>query len=203
MDGDLADLPRLVALKQQYKTFLYLDEAHSFGVLGKNGFGLAESLGLVDEVDFIVGTFGKVLASLGAFVVCNAVFKQYLVNKARSLIYSTALPPVNVLWTKFVLDRFPEFAARRAHLQVMANQLRTAILDAGMQTMGSCHIVPLVLGSNENAVRYSEQLKTKGFWAMPVRTPTVPEGTARIRFSLSSALSDEDVAALCDAIRSA
>jgi len=201
MDGDLADLNRLVELKKQYHTFLYLDEAHSFGVFGPNGLGLAEQLGLIQEVDFIVGTFGKVLASLGAFVICNAVFKRYLVNKARSLIYSTALPPINVYWTRFVFDHFAEFAQRRAHLQVMADRLRNTISEAGLKTMGNCHIVPLVLGSNENAVLYSAQLKSKGIWAMPVRTPTVPEGTARIRFSLSSALTDQDVDFLCKTIK--
>lgn len=200
MDGDLADLQRLVELKKQYNAFLYLDEAHSFGVFGPNGLGLAEDLGLLEEVDFLVGTFGKVLASLGAFVICNSIFKKYLVNKARSLIYSTALPPINVLWTKFIFDRFDQFAERRRHLQSMADRLRSCIASAGLTTMGSCHIVPLVLGSNENAVRYSAQLKTKGIWAMPVRTPTVPEGTARIRFSLSSALTDGDVDFLCKTI---
>lgn len=181
MDGDVVDLNKLVALKNKYDYFLYIDEAHALGTRGVNGYGYAEELGLRDEVDFIVGTFGKALASVGAFVVCKEVYKQYLVNYSRSLIYSTALPPINLAWTKFIFERLPEFTQQREKLDSIRLEF-SKLINAASQS----NIIPYIIGGNKDALRYSDLLRKEGFNALPIRYPTVPNGTARLRFSLSA-----------------
>ena len=109
MDGDTADLQQLCEIKKEFDAFLYVDEAHAVGVRGTNGLGCCEEQACVEDIDFIVGTFGKALASQGAFVICEQLFRDYLINTQRSLIFTTALPPVNVAWTRFVLNRLPDF----------------------------------------------------------------------------------------------
>ena len=188
MDGDKADLQKLVDIKNRYTAFLYIDEAHAVGAVGKNGLGCVEASGLIPEVDFIVGTFGKALASVGAFVVCDQVFKDYLVNKARTLIFTTALPPINLAWTSFVMNRLPDFGDRREAL---------ATLSAGfsqlLQVNSKSHIVPYLVGENHEAIMCSKKLKKEGFNVLPIRYPTVPKGTARLRFSLNSNLTIEQL----------
>lgn len=111
MDGDVADLKQLVQLKKQFpNTYLYVDEAHAIGVYGQNGLGIAERDNLIAEIDLLVGTFGKALASVGAYAVCNQVLKECLINQMRPLIFSTALPPFNVAWTYFIFERLPQFS---------------------------------------------------------------------------------------------
>ena len=103
MDGDVAPLDRLVDLKKRYPgVMLYVDEAHGIGVRGKNGLGVAEEQGCLKDIDFLCGTFGKALASVGAYVVCSEVMRSFLVNRMRTFIFTTALPPLNVAWTKFI-----------------------------------------------------------------------------------------------------
>ncbi len=130
MDGDCADLTQLVALKQRYpQVMLYVDEAHAIGVLGEKGLGLAEQQGCINQIDILVGTFGKALGSMGAYVICDQVIRDYLVNKMRPLIFSTALPPFNVAWTHFVFQQLPHLQAERAHLAQLSQHLRQAIVD--------------------------------------------------------------------------
>lgn len=192
MDGDVVDLLELCDLKKEYDAFLYVDEAHAIGVRGTNGLGCCEEQACVDDIDFIVGTFGKAFASIGAFVVCSGLFKDFLVNTQRTLIFTTALPPVNVAWTRFVLNRMPDFYNYRLKLAEKAEQLRGVLEAAGFETRGNSHIVPFLCGSNENSVYMSELLRDNGFFALPVRYPTVPKNEARIRFSLNAAIPDED-----------
>ena len=192
MDGDTADLQELCDLKKEYDAFLYVDEAHAVGVRGTNGLGCSEEQGCIDDIDFIVGTFGKAFASYGAFVVCDELFKDYLVNTQRSLIFTTALPPVVVAWTRFVLNRMPDFFPYRLKLTEIAEQLRTTLSERGFETRGDSHIVPFLCGSNENSVYMSELFQDNGFFVLPVRYPTVPKNEARIRFSLNAAIPEED-----------
>lgn len=125
MDGDTADLTRLVALKKAYpKVWLYVDEAHAFGVRGANGLGLAEEQDCMEAIDFLCGTFGKALASVGAYVVCRKELREYLVNKMRTFIFTTALPPLNMAWTFFLLERLSCWKQRRAHLASLSVRLK-------------------------------------------------------------------------------
>ena len=200
MDGDVADLQELCDLKREYDTFLYVDEAHAVGVRGTNGLGCCEEQGCIDDIDFIVGTFGKAFASYGAFVVCDEMFRDFLVNTQRSLIFTTALPPVNVAWTRFILNRMPDFYSYRMKLSGIAEQLRTTLANRGFETRGDSHIVPFLCGSNENSVYMSELFQDNGFFVLPVRYPTVPKNEARIRFSLNAAIPEEDYDCLMEFI---
>ncbi|HDR1103404.1 TPA: 8-amino-7-oxononanoate synthase [Pasteurella multocida] len=188
MDGDCADLTQLVALKRRYpQVMLYVDEAHAIGVLGEKGLGLAEQQGCINQIDILVGTFGKALGSMGAYVICDQVIRDYLVNKMRPLIFSTALPPFNVAWTHFVFQQLPHLQAERAYLAQLSQHLRQAIVDIFQVPMPSesC-IVPYILGDNELTVRTAQRLQQQGYYCLPIRPPTVPKGTSRIRFSLTA-----------------
>ncbi len=197
MDGDRADLHELVRLKKAYPgTRLYVDEAHAFGVRGACGLGCAEEEGVTDEIDWLVGTFGKAAASVGAFVVCSRTMREWLVNRMRTLIFSTALPPVNVAWTLFVLRRLPEMGERRAHLKRLSATLRKRLLTRGYRCPGSTHIVPVIIGSNADTLACAERLNLKGFYCPAVRPPTVPEGTSRLRFSLMASMTEAEIEAL-------
>ena len=201
MDGDIADLQQLCEIKREFDLFLYVDEAHAFGVRGTNGLGVCEERGCMDEIDFIVGTFGKAMASVGAFVVCSSLFRDVLVNAQRSLIFTTGLPPVNVAWTRYVLNRMPDFYDARMKLVTIAENLRGVLKEKGFETCGESHIVPMVCGENEAAVEMAALLRDNGFFALPVRYPTVPKGHAMIRFSLNAVIPDEEYDCLFDFIR--
>lgn len=187
MDGDEADLRELVRLKKMYpNVLLYVDEAHAFGVRGLNGLGCAEEQGCISEIDFLVGTFGKALASAGAYIVCRKVIREYLVNKMRTFIFTTALPPVTIGWTSFLLARLPNFQQRRENLQAISKELKEIVVSLGFDCPSTSHIVPMIVGESNVAIQKAEELQRKGFYALPVRPPTVPEGTSRIRFSLTA-----------------
>lgn len=202
MDGDVADLRRLVGLKRNYdNVMLYVDEAHGIGVRGARGLGVAEEQGCMEEIDFLCGTFGKALASVGAYVVCSRTLREYLVNRMRTLIFTTALPPVNLMWTKFVLEHLAAFGNRRQHLMRISELVRKALLEKGYACPSGSHIVPMVVGDSEKAVCRAEEMQRKGFYVLPVRPPTVPEGTSRLRFSLTAAIREEDIQHLIDSFQ--
>ena len=191
MDGDRADLSRLVEIKRSFPdTLLYVDEAHAVGVLGNTGLGLAEELGVMADIDLLVATFGKALASMGAYVICNENIRHYLINKMRPLIFSTALPPINIEWSLFVFSRLSQFNDRREQLRAASRWLCEQL------SATESHIVPFVVGENEAALQASAKLCEGGFLALPVRPPTVPPGSARIRFSLTADVSIDDLTPL-------
>ncbi|MGB5687251.1 MAG: 8-amino-7-oxononanoate synthase [Candidatus Electrothrix sp.] len=200
MDGDCADLPALVRLKEQYGAVLYVDEAHSVGVRGHRGLGLAEEQDVVEQIDLLVGTFGKAWGGQGAFVACEETIYNYLVNTARSLIFTTALPPVNIHWLNFILPIIRKMSKERQQLAKLARQVRYGLHEAGLQTGGESHIVPVMIGDEGHAVAVAEQLRQRGFWVQAVRTPTVPRGTARLRLSLTAAIKAEQLATLPEQI---
>ncbi len=192
MDGDVADLQQLCEIKKEFDAFLYVDEAHAIGVRGTNGLGCCEEQACTEDIDFIIGTFGKAFASMGAFVVCEGLFREYLINTQRSLIFTTALPPVNVAWTRFILNRMPDFYDLRLKLSKVSERLQAVLKKKGFETRGDSHIVPMVCGSNENSIEMANLLQENGFFALPVRYPTVPKNEARIRFSLNASIPMED-----------
>ena len=194
MDGDESDLPRLVTLKRQYpQVYLYLDEAHAFGVRGQLGLGCAEEQGVVGDIDFLIGTFGKAAASMGAFVICSETMKQYLVNTMRPLIFTTALPPVNLEWTLFIVNKICDMQERREHLAQIGRRVREVLNPLNGGIVSSSHIIPYVLGESERAVEVALRLQHEGFYLLPVRPPTVPPGTSRLRISLNAECRDSDI----------
>lgn len=201
MDGDEADLRRLVNLKRQYNNvLLYVDEAHGVGVKGAHGLGCAEEQDCVADIDFLCGTFGKALASVGGYIVCSRTIRDYLVNKMRTLIFTTALPPVNLMWTLFVLERLDSFNTQREKLQQISSLLKAALIKKGYDCPSSSHILPMTLGDSGDTVLKAEALQRKGFYALPVRPPTVPDGTSRIRFSLTAAITEEEIRNLIESL---
>jgi 8-amino-7-oxononanoate synthase len=183
MDGDIAPLEKLVELKEKYNCILILDEAHAFGVFGQKGLGVSESLGIIDKVDLIVGTFGKSIGSMGAFATGNKVLIEYLTNKARSFIFSTALPPINIAFSKWVIEnKLPKTFDKRMNMLNIAKK-------AGSES----HIIPIVIGGNKETVDTCDILFQNGYFTLPIRPPTVPEGTSRLRLSLTTEITEKEL----------
>ena len=192
MDGDIADIRRLVELKKKYNCILVLDEAHAFGVFGQKGLGVCEHLGLIDEVDLIMGTFGKSVGSMGAFVTGRKVLIDYLINKARSFIFSTALPPVNIAFSKWIIEnKFPHTFEKRQRMLALGRKLGS-----------ESHIIPVIIGENDRTAEVCDILFDNGYFTLPIRPPTVPNGTSRIRLSLTTEIEERDLEKLCSIIGS-
>lgn len=199
MDGDRADLPKLVQLKaRDCRIELYIDEAHAIGILGNTGLGLAEETHTLADIDYLVGTFGKAFASVGAYIMCNDIARQWLINYMRPLIFSTALPPINHAWTRFILAKMPKLTAQRAHLAQLSVSISQAIAPqyrVSATTEDSVYhspIVPYILGDNARTIAKAQQLQEAGFYALPIRPPTVPANSARIRLVMNAGLTDAD-----------
>ena len=190
MDGDIEDLKRIIKLKKKYNCIMIIDEAHAFGVFGEKGLGVAEELGIIDDVDLIVGTFGKSVGSMGAFVTGSKTMINFLINKSRSFIFSTALPPINIAFTKWIIEnQFPKTKAKRKNMLSIAKK------------MGSdSHIIPLVIGENKDTVDLCEVLFHNGYFTLPIRPPTVPVGTSRLRLSLTADIQEKDLTVLKEKI---
>lgn len=195
MDGDKSPLHDIVKLKKKYpNALLYVDEAHALGVRGQKGLGLCEESGLADDVDIIIGTFGKALASSGAFMATNRRIRDYILNRARSFIFSTALPPINVAWTLFMLEKSMKMTDARENLLTLSVNFRkklAAVTDKENSTKlleSDTQIIPYLCGNAERAIKVSELLRNEGYDVLPIRRPTVPPGGERIRLSLNAEL---------------
>lgn len=200
MDGDRADIDALVRVKRKYPgAILYVDEAHGVGVEGPSGLGLVQEIENPREVDIVVGTFGKALASAGAYGIMSEMMKQYMVNRCRSLIFSTALPPANMMWTEFIFKKMMDMDSERARLRENAILMRDTLAGIGY-TVGASHILPLHVGDPRLAVELSQKLRAEGFNVLPIRTPTVPPGTDRLRISLSAGLSADEIVHFVEAL---
>jgi 8-amino-7-oxononanoate synthase len=185
MDGDAAPLGEIVELAQRYDARVMVDEAHGTGCIGPGGRGLVAQHGLEDEVDVIVGTLGKALGSYGAYVLCDDSMAKYLVNTARTLIFSTALPPPAVAAAMAALELLSEQPRRVEKLQRNARVLREALADGGLPVEGGeTPIVPLVVGDAGAAVAVSDRALERGIFAQAIRPPTVPPGTSRLRLAV-------------------
>lgn len=187
MDGDCASLADLIFLKEKYGCTFMLDEAHGIGVLGKNAQGLCnEDENFIPQIDIIMGALGKALGSQGAYCIANKEIIDRLINFAPTFIFSTALPPVQILWTEFLLTQCMEIILQQ-------QQKLKRLLEAFSL---SSHIVPYIIGENEDTINIANQLKEKGFFALPVRPPTVPKHTARLRLSLCADMKPEHLTQL-------
>jgi len=185
MDGDLAPLPEIVALGQRYDARVMVDEAHGVGCVGPGGRGLVAEHGLEDEVDVIVGTLGKALGSYGAYLLCDTPMAKYLINTARTLIFSTALPPPAVAAAMAALELLREQPRRVEKLQRNSAVLREALTESGMPVeAGDTPIVPLIVGDADAAMKASERALERGVFAQAIRPPTVPAGTSRLRLAV-------------------
>ncbi len=194
MDGDIADLKKLVELKNKYGALLVTDEAHAFGVYGENGHGICEEQGCINSIDLIVGTFGKAVGSVGAFCAGNGVLIDWLINRARPLIFSTALPEINIAFSFYVIkDVFSDSKLRREKLFNLTRFLRSKISEKNLKTAGESYIVPVIIGSNEDTCKISKKLLDSGYYLLPVRHPTVPVNSARLRVSLRADLEFSDL----------
>ena len=194
MDGDVVDLNYLVQLKKQFpNTYLYVDEAHAIGVYGKNGLGIAERANVIADIDLLVGTFGKALASMGAYVVCDQILKECLINQMRPLIFSTALPPFNVAWTHFIFERLPQLSKERTHLEQLSAFLRQEVEHRTQIMPSQTCIVPYILGKNDATLAKAKDLQEQGYYCLPIRPPTVPKDTSRIRLSLTADMTMDEV----------
>ncbi|GAX91319.1 8-amino-7-oxononanoate synthase [Effusibacillus lacus] len=195
MDGDLADLKGLVEVKERYNAILMVDEAHSSGIFGPQGQGYVHLLGLEDQVEVQMGTFSKALGCFGAYVVGKRWLIDYLINKARSFIYTTALPSGILASITEAITLVQEGSSRRETLREHSRFFRQELARLGFHLCGSeTQIVPILVGSNEQTVLFSEKLQEMGIAAIPVRPPTVPENQARIRFTIMATHQRQDLA---------
>jgi glycine C-acetyltransferase/8-amino-7-oxononanoate synthase len=184
MDGDVAPLVEICEVAQAYGARVVVDEAHGMGAIGPGGRGLVAELGLEDQVDVVVGTLGKALGSYGAYACCSRTMAKWLVNSARTLIFSTALPPPAVAGALAALELLVEQPRRVDKLQSGAAVLREELEARGLDVGGSCtQIVPLVVGGAAEAMRACELALSRGVFAQAIRPPTVPLGTSRLRLA--------------------
>jgi 8-amino-7-oxononanoate synthase len=193
MDGDIADLRYICSLKRKYKNVLvYVDEAHAVGARGEKGRGISEEQDVIRDIDILVGTFGKALASAGAFAVTSSDIRKMMINSVRSFIFTTALPPVNILWSLFILEKIPYMRQERENLVKLQSFLSQHFPE---QTVSS-YIFPFRIGDSKESISVAERLQQEGYYALPIRPPTVPEGTSRIRFSLTASVTEDDLSRL-------
>ena len=190
MDGDRADIDRLADIKRRYsgrgtEIMLYIDEAHAVGVEGPAGLGLVEASRVPHEIDVTVGTFGKALASAGAFALMEPDLRTWILNRERSFIFSTSLPPIVARWSEYMFTEATGADSARERLRRYA-----ALLDPAQKR----YIYPAITGSAESAITLSRRLLDElAIKVLPIRTPTVPPGTERLRISLSAAMNPQEI----------
>jgi len=195
MDGDRAPIAEISAVCREFGALLVADEAHAVGVIGPGGRGVAATAGLTEEDVLVLATLGKAFGVSGAYVACSPLVRDYLVNACRSFVFSTATPPPVVAAAAEAVGIAAGMEAERIRLAEMSGTFRARLRSLGVDTLASTtQIVPAVVGEANAAVNLSQRLYDEGVFAPAVRPPTVPEGTSRVRFSLTTALSDEDFA---------
>jgi 8-amino-7-oxononanoate synthase len=201
MDGDLAPLPQLLALCEQHDAWLLVDDAHGFGVLGKQGRGTLAHFGLASPRIIYMATLGKAAGVFGAFVAADQVVIDTLINHARSYVYTTATPPALASAVRASLQLIADGDELRGHLQRLIAQLRSGLHNVPWQLMPSTTAIqPLLVGGNQEALNLSAALRERGIWVAAIRPPTVPQDTARLRITLSAAHTVTDVTRLIEAL---
>ncbi len=203
MDGDAAPLREIAGLCERHGAMLYVDEAHSTGVLGPTGAGLAEALGVTDRVDVLMGTLGKALGSFGAFVAGSSALSEWLVSRARTFVFTTALPPPSCAAALAALDVLAAEPDRRRHLADVTGRMRSGLAALGFPVAEVvAPIFPVILGEERRALEASRRLRERGFLAKAIRPPTVPAGTSRLRVSLTAGHTTDQVDAFLSELRS-
>ncbi len=203
MDGDAAPLRQIIELKDHHKAWLLVDEAHATGLYGITGAGLIAEMGLSSRVEIVMGTFSKALGSVGGYIAGSQTLIDWLVNRARSFIYSTALPPGVIAVSRAAVDlvRKPEGASLRAQLRENITRFQSGLpAPWKKQIATSSAIQPLICGEASTALRLATVLRKKGFFIPAIRYPTVPRNSARLRVTLSAAHTKKEIDALNNAL---
>ncbi len=202
MDGDVADLIRLKQIAQQHQAFLYLDEAHATGVIGKNGYGLSTNIEIQDIPHLIMGTFSKALGSSGGYIACSNILKNYLVNRCSGFIYSTAPSPMVIGAAAKAWEIVKTYTKQREELFLKANFLRTKLQELGFDTAtSSTHIIPIILGDEKTTIHAKELLRQENIITSSIRPPTVQPKTSRLRLALNINHSYDDLEHLLFALK--
>ena len=189
MDGDIADIKKLTELKKKYDCLLMVDEAHAFGVFGNKLQGVSAELNLLNEIDIITITLGKALASSGAICLSNKIIIDYLINKASSFIFSTAIAPINIMWSNFLLEeKFDLLEEKKEKLNSLFKKIHYLY-----PSISSSQIIPIIIGDAKNTNNKALTLQEQGFYVLPINPPTVPINTSRLRISLTSDITYEEI----------
>lgn len=198
MDGDCADIKKLVELKNKYNCRLMIDEAHAF-MVADDDFGGGVSKGF--DVDIVTATFGKAVGSFGAFVVASEEIINTLINKSRSFIFTTSIPPINIAWTYWLLNTKQDFLlSQKKKLWMSVKSIHEYLYKVGVQTPSVSHIVPIILKDPDRTKEICAELQEMGFFVLPINPPTVPEGSSRIRLSFTANITLDDVRPLLEKV---
>ena len=194
MDGDLAPLKEIFALAEKHNALLMVDEAHATGTIGNSGRGLINQLDLESKIPFAMGTMSKGIGSYGGFIACSNNFKKLLIQEASSFIYTTALPPSAISASIAAIEIMERESSLGLNLQKKSTKFRKIMNESGIDTMNSkSQIIPIVIGDNQKTLNIAERLSKEGIIVGAIRPPTVPEGSARLRVSISLAHTEEDL----------
>ncbi|MDE0184981.1 MAG: 8-amino-7-oxononanoate synthase [Candidatus Poribacteria bacterium] len=204
MDGNIAPLPEIYGLAERFNAMVMVDEAHSFGVLGKTGGGTVEHFGLENRDIIQMGTLSKAIGGLGGYVAGGRMLIGLLINRARSFIFSTGLPPATLAAASAAIDVMRSTPELRRRLFSNIRQLATAMSEAGFRCLSTeTQILPLILGSAKTTAKFADMLLDHGVYAPAIRPPTVPEGTGRLRISVMATHTTADLNAAIDAFNAA
>ncbi len=200
MDGDYADVQKIINLAEEFDCLTYIDDAHGSGITGKNGIGPCE--GFIKKIDFYISTFGKAHGSFGSYCACSKLLKDYLVNSARGLIFSTALPPSVIAANKKSVELIQNLEKERKILAKNIKDIRSFLRQENFETIESgSPIIPIIIGAEKETLELSSYLMENGIFAVAIRPPTVPESTCRIRITVSSSHTDEDISKLLKTLK--
>ena len=200
MDGDFADIQFILDLAKKYDCITYIDDAHGSGISGKNGIGPCGDL--LNKIDFYISTFGKAHGSFGAYCACSKLLKDYLINCARGFIFSTALPPAVIATNAQSIEVIQGLNEERNKLSKNIETIRTFLKKENFQTIeSSSPIIPVITGSEQDTLGLSSYLMEQGIFAIAIRPPTVPENTCRIRLTVSSIHTEENISTLLKTLK--